>query len=101
MPTQSVPRVRAGGLTRAAVPHGARRARDDPAVPRKREGTIIQLDHERAHRYISLGKLTLLSADCLGSGAIVGSSRMVADSSGTCGAPGAGGFVTGGFAAGG
>jgi hypothetical protein len=35
---------------------------------------------------MSLGKLTFLSADCDGSGAVVGSSRMVADSSGTEGA---------------
>src|SRR5438105_11665029 len=35
---------------------------------------------------MSLGKLTLLSADCDGSGAVVGSSGMVADSSGTEGA---------------
>ena len=44
---------------------------------------------------MSFGKLTLLSADCLGSGTMVGSSRMVADSSGTCGAPGAGGLALG------
>src|SRR5690348_13436244 len=50
---------------------------------------------------MSFGKLTLLSADCLGSGAMVGSSRMVADSSGTWGAPGAGDFAAAGFAAGG
>src|SRR3569832_2697143 len=31
---------------------------------------------------MSVGKLTLLSADCLGSGAVVGSSAIVADSSG-------------------
>src|SRR5579863_2089420 len=42
---------------------------------------------------MSFGKLTLLSADCFGSGAMVGSSRMVADSSGTCGAPGGADFV--------
>jgi hypothetical protein len=35
----------------------------------------------------------LLSADCFGSGAIVGSSRIVADSSGLGGAPGAGATV--------
>jgi hypothetical protein len=35
---------------------------------------------------MSLGKLTLLSADCDGSGAVVGSSGMVADSSGVDGA---------------
>src|SRR4051794_20294514 len=35
---------------------------------------------------MSLGKLTLLSADCDGSGAVVGSSAMVADSSGAEGA---------------
>src|SRR3569833_3892646 len=49
---------------------------------------------------MSFGKLTLLSADCLGSGAMVGSSRMVADSSGTCGAPGAEGFAAAGLAVG-
>ena len=37
---------------------------------------------------MSFGKLTLLSADCFGSGTMMGSSRMVADSSGTWGAPG-------------
>src|ERR1700730_3788057 len=35
---------------------------------------------------MSVGKLTLLSADCEGSGAVVGSSAMVADSSGAEGA---------------
>lgn len=49
---------------------------------------------------MSVGKLTFLSADCDGSGAVVGSSRMVADSSGTEGA-GCPGVVggTGGAAA--
>ena len=42
---------------------------------------------------MSLGKLTLLSDDCDGSGAVVGSSGMVADSSGTEGAGCAGGAV--------
>jgi hypothetical protein len=42
---------------------------------------------------MSLGKLTLLSDDCDGSGAVVGSSGMVADSSGTEGAGCAGGVV--------
>ena len=42
---------------------------------------------------MSFGKLTLLSADCFGSGAMVGSSRMVADSSGAWGAPGAAGLA--------
>src|SRR5882757_6422613 len=64
------------------------------AVPCKRDGPIVQPYRERLHRFqMSFGKLTLLSADCFGSGAMVGSSRMVADSSGTCGAPGAGGFL--------
>src|SRR5882757_1100877 len=40
---------------------------------------------------MSVGKLTFLSADCDGSGAVVGSSAMVADSSGTEGAGWAGG----------
>ena len=44
---------------------------------------------------MSLGKLTLLSADCDGSGAVVGSSTMVADSSGAEGA-GCAGVVVGG-----
>ena len=43
---------------------------------------------------MSVGKLTLLSADCEGSGAVVGSSAMVADSSGAEGA-GCGGGVGG------
>src|SRR5882724_7555748 len=46
---------------------------------------------------MSLGKLTLLSADCDGSGAVVGSSTMVADSSGAEGA-GCGGVLVGGTA---
>jgi hypothetical protein len=46
---------------------------------------------------MSLGKLTLLSADCEGSGAVVGSSVMVADSSGAEGTGGAG-LVAGGGA---
>lgn len=41
---------------------------------------------------MSLGKLTLLSAVCLGSGAVVGSSRTLAESSGTWGAPERGGW---------
>ena len=44
---------------------------------------------------MSLGKLTLLSADCDGSGAVVGSSGMVADSSGVDGAGCAGGAAGG------
>ena len=47
---------------------------------------------------MSLGKLTFLSADCDGSGAVVGSSGMVADSSGVDGGGcpgGAGGAVVG------
>jgi hypothetical protein len=44
---------------------------------------------------MSFGKLTLLSADCDGSGAVVGSSTMVADSSGAEGA-GCAGVVVGG-----
>jgi hypothetical protein len=47
---------------------------------------------------MSVGKLTLLSADCDGSGAVVGSSAMVADSSGAEGA-GCVGAVDGGAAA--
>jgi hypothetical protein len=43
---------------------------------------------------VSEGKLMSLSADCFGSGAIVGSSRMVADSSGG-GVPAAGAVVFG------
>jgi hypothetical protein len=43
---------------------------------------------------MSFGKLTLLSADCDGSGAVVGSSTMVADSSGAEGA-GCAGVVVG------
>jgi hypothetical protein len=44
---------------------------------------------------MSLGKLTLLSADCDGSGAVVGSSGMVADSSGVDGAGCPGGAAGG------
>jgi len=70
------------------------------AVPCKRDGPIVQPYRKRLHRFqMSFGKLTLLSADCFGSGAMVGSSRRVADSSGTCGAPAAGGLVAAGFAA--
>src|SRR5580704_6622134 len=100
--TQTAPRVRAWKLTGTAVPDSARSARQDMTVPRKRDGPIVQPYRKRLHRIqVSFGKLTLLSADCFGSGAMVGSSRMVADSSGTCGAPGAGGFGAEGFLAGG
>src|ERR1700757_2546519 len=100
MATQTAPRVRAWKLTGTAVPDSARGARQDMTVPCKRDGPIVQPYRKRLHRFqMSLGKLTLLSADCFGSGAMVGSSWMVADSSGTCGAPGAGGFVLAGVTA--
>src|SRR5581483_10527731 len=83
-----MPSTGAGELTRAAVPHHARGTRENLPLPRERDGAIVQLDDKWPHLQMSLGKLTLLSADCLGSGARVGSSRMVADSSGTCGVPG-------------
>lgn len=44
---------------------------------------------------MSLGKLTFLSADCDGSGAVVGSSGMVADSSGVDGGGCPGGAAAG------
>src|SRR5262249_17880887 len=90
MATNGIPGIRPGGLTHTAVPHGTWCGRKHLAVPGERDGAIVELYDEWMHRrQVSLGKLMLLSADCLGSGTMVGSSRMVADSSGTCGAPGA------------
>ena len=54
------------------------------AVAREREAAIVQLEGEGLHAsllQISTGNVTLLSADSFGSGAMVGSSWMVADSS--------------------
>ena len=96
MAPQSLPRVCSWELARAAIPHCARGSRNDPALSRKGDRAIVELNCEGMHPgQMSFGKLTLLSADCFESGAVVGSSRIVADSSGTWGAPAGGWVATG------
>src|SRR5580698_3246041 len=68
-----------------------------PSRANETDRSSSSIANGRIDLQVSLGKLTLLSADCFGSGAMVGSSRIVADSSGTWGAPGAGGLAAGGL----
>jgi hypothetical protein len=96
MAAKPTPCISSRDIASAAIPHRTGSTRQHTTVARERDGSIIELNRVRPHEgQMSFGKLTLLSADCLGSGTMIGSSRMVADSSGTCGAPGAGGLALG------
>src|SRR5690349_2870675 len=76
----------AGGRS---IEHCAWSAAQYVSVSSQGERTVLELDRIDSHlvatAYMSAGKVTSLSADCAASGAIVGSSTIVADSSGADG----------------